>query len=230
MPTDPTGAVTDAIGSFLATPGVQTAIRLAVLGSVVAWGVTLGWAYRDATARSRNPLLALGAGAVVFAATPLGFPLAIVLWMLVRPRQTVAEIEEQQLTIAALENEAHGDLCPGCRLRTNPEWRRCPRCRTWLRAVCPRCERNVDFDASICPWCTYDLPPGSLRPDPDPSRRDLVPVMALRTDAAAAQPPFPPVLPEPASMTDGGRGVHGRAGPPGAPEHASRAAGRTAGQ
>jgi hypothetical protein len=224
MPSDPAGA----IESFLGTPGAQTALRLALLGCLIAWGVTLVWAYRDAAARSRNPILIVGAGAAVLAATPLGFPLAIVLWMLVRPRQTVAEAEERRLTIQALEAETHGQTCPGCRLRTNPEWRRCPRCRTWLRAICPRCERTVELDASICPWCVHDLPPGSLRPDAAP-RRDLVPVMAPPTPGAAGALPFPPAMAEPASAVDGRSLVRGRPGPPPAHGRVSREAGRGTG-
>jgi hypothetical protein len=227
MPSDLTGSVTDAIGSFLATPGAQAGFRLALLGCVIAWGVTLGWVYRDAVARSRNPILIVAAGVAVLFATPLGFPLAIGIWMLLRPRQTVAQTEEQRLTIKALENEAHGHPCPGCRLRANPEWRRCPRCRTWLRAVCPRCERLVDLDASICPWCTYDLPPGALRLDAQ--RRDLVPVMAPRAaEAAAGHPLFPPAMAESASARDGRSRDRGGLAPA-AIDRARRAAGRAAG-
>jgi hypothetical protein len=215
MPSDSAGSFTDVLGGYLGSPGVETALRLALLGCVIAWGVTLVWASRDAAARSRNPILVVGAGAAVLAATPLGFPLAIMLWMLVRPRQTVAEIEEQRLTITALDAEAHGDRCPGCRLQTNPEWRRCPRCRTWLRAICPRCERIVELDASICPWCVFDLPPGVLRPDARP-RRDLVPVMAPPTPGAAAASAFPPAMPQPAPAVDARRSERGRPGPPAA--------------
>lgn len=202
MLSDPASAIADALGGFLGSPGVQAAFRLAILGCVIAWAATMVWVCRDAAARSHNPIVFVAAGFAVFAATPLGFPLAISLWMLVRPRQTIGEAAEQGLTIAALEAEAHGPTCPACRLKTNPEWRRCPRCRTWLRAICPRCERIVELNAAICPWCVFDLPPGALRLD-GPQRRDLVPVMVPPTAAAPAAPLFPPPMAQPAAA--GGR-------------------------
>lgn len=168
-----------AVGGFLSTvfgnPMVQTALAAAGWALVVVWLLTLYWVFRDALARTRNPIVVLGAASGVAVATPAAFPLALLIWRILRPGKTLAERREDALTSRALEAAAGGPTCGGCGAGISAEWRRCPWCRTWLLAPCPRCDRLVEVDAAACPWCSLDVVPGMLMPRP--ATPALVPVM-----------------------------------------------------
>ncbi len=181
------GIIGDFVGSILRNPGVQTGLRLAVWGLIALWFVTVFWAFRDARARTRNWLVALGAPTGIALATPVAFPLAVVVWRILRPEGTVAEAREQQLTIEALRAAAQRPTCLGCGSTVNAEWRRCPWCRTWLQASCPRCQRLVELGSEVCPWCVVELAAGALVPQV--GSPTLVPVMAVSAALASVSEP-----------------------------------------
>jgi hypothetical protein len=177
--------IADAINGFLATvfgnPMVQAGLEATAWALIVVWLLATYWVFRDALARTRNPIVVVGAAT--------GVALALLIWRILRPTQTLDEAHEQALTAMALEAAASGPTCPGCAAAASPEWRRCPWCRTWMLDDCPRCERLVEVDASICPWCALDLTPGMLMPGL--AAPGLVPVPAPATAPAPALKPAP---------------------------------------
>lgn len=185
------GTIGGFLGSIVGSPGVQDGIRLALWAMIILWFVTVLWAFRDARARSRSWLVALGAPTGIALATPAAFPLAVFVWRILRPARTVAEAREEQLTIDALLASSHRPTCLGCGSKVNAEWRRCPWCRTWLQASCPRCQRLVELSAAVCPWCVLDLAPGALVAQA--AAPSMVPVMA---GSAAMTPAMDPPLRE----------------------------------
>lgn len=191
--------ISDFLGPIIHSPVVDTSLRLATWGLVILWFVTVLWAFRDAMARTHNLVVVLGAPAVVLAATPLGFPLAVLIWRILRPQHTMAEAREQRLTIEALRAASRPHTCPSCRATVNEKWRRCPWCRTWLMAPCPRCERLVEPSAAVCPWCVLELAPRSLAPREGAPA--MVPVMATSAVMVPAMDPgaFEQIPVEPAS-------------------------------
>lgn len=184
------GAINSAVGAFLGNPLVQTALKLAAWSLVLIWLIAMFWVFRDALARSRNPIVIVGAAAMVAAATPAAFPLALLIWRILRPSQTLADRREDALTTRALEAAATTPLCQTCAAHIDAEWRRCPFCRTWLQAPCPRCEGLVEVDAAACPWCALDLAPGTLLPRP----ATPPPVPVLDPAAHPAPPMGVPVM------------------------------------
>src|SRR5690606_41367951 len=64
---------------------------------------------------------------------PLLFVFAVVLYLIVRPRETLAEVYERSLAEESLLAEVEkNELCPVCRDRVDSEWLVCPNCRTRL--------------------------------------------------------------------------------------------------
>ena len=76
-------------------PIVQLASQLIVIYVVLLWLGTAYWAFRDMQARTENPILPYFAAALIIFFTPLLFVFAVVLYLIVRPRETLAEVYER---------------------------------------------------------------------------------------------------------------------------------------
>ena len=139
---------------FINNPIVQLAGQLIVIYVVMLWLGTAYWAFRDMQARTENPILPYFAAALIIFFTPLLFVFAVVLYLIVRPRESLAEVYERSLAEESLLAEVErNELCPVCRDRVDSDWIVCPNCRTRLHRVCPACNRLVDPNWSLCAYC-----------------------------------------------------------------------------
>lgn len=155
-------AILDPIGEFwegfLSNPIVQLASQLIVIYVVLLWLGTAYWAFRDMQARTENPILPYFAAALIIFFTPLLFLFAVVLFLIVRPRETLAEVYERSLAEESLLAEVEkNELCPVCRDRVDSDWLVCPNCRTRLHRVCPSCNRLAEPTWSLCAFCGTDF-------------------------------------------------------------------------
>ena len=153
---------------FINNPIVGLAGQLIVIYTVLLWLGTAYWAFRDMQARTENPILPYLAAALIIFFTPLLFIFAVVLYLIVRPRETMAEVYERSLAeeslLAEVEKQAS---CPVCRDRVESDWLVCPNCRTRLHRTCPSCSRLAEIGWSLCAYCgkEFDQPEraGQLR-------------------------------------------------------------------
>lgn len=163
---------------FINNPIVQLAGQLIVIYVVLLWLGTAYWAFRDMQARTENPILPYFAAALIIFFTPLLFVFAVILYLIVRPRETMAEVYERSLAEESLLAEVErNELCPVCRDRIETDWLVCPNCRTRLHRVCPGCNRLADPTWPLCAYCGREFE----RPARAPRR------------AAAARPAEEPV-------------------------------------
>jgi hypothetical protein len=151
-------AILEPIGEFwngfLSNPIVQLASQLIVFYVVLLWLGTAYWAFRDMQARTENPILPYFAAALIIFFTPLLFVFAVVLYLIIRPRETLAEVYERSLAEESLLAEVEkNELCPVCRDRVDADWLVCPNCRTRLHRVCPSCNRLADPNWPLCAYC-----------------------------------------------------------------------------
>lgn len=148
----------DGISQILNDPTIQTIFRLTVAYVGLIWLITAYWAYRDLRTRTANPLLPYGAAAAIILFTPIFFPLAVILYRIARPPETVAEASERALAEEAMlvevEKQHH---CAACKRPIEADWIICPHCRTRLRRICSSCGRLVEGDWSICAFCGKDF-------------------------------------------------------------------------
>ena len=139
---------------FINNPIVGLAGQLVVIYTVLLWLGTAYWAFRDMQARTENPILPYLAAALIIFFTPLLFIFAVVLYLIVRPRETMAEVYERSLAEESLLAEVEKqESCPTCRDRVEPDWLVCPNCRTRLHRVCPSCNRLADTAWALCAFC-----------------------------------------------------------------------------
>jgi RNA polymerase subunit RPABC4/transcription elongation factor Spt4 len=196
----------DGINQILNDPTVQTVFRLTVIYVGLIWLAAAYWAYRDLRIRTTNPLLPYGAAAAIILFTPIFFPLAVILYRIVRPPETVSEASERALAEEAMlvevEKQHH---CAACKRPVEADWLICPHCRTRLRRICSSCGRLVETDWSLCAYCGKDFE----RPD---YTRTPARIPAART--ATALPPAPNAVPQAAPVRSlrSSQAVRGRSG------------------
>ncbi|MGB1289048.1 MAG: double zinc ribbon domain-containing protein, partial [Aggregatilineales bacterium] len=117
---------------------------------VVFWLALIIWAYRDMRARSRDPIAAIFVGiSIVLLNVP-----GIFIYILLRPRETLAGAYERSLEEEALLQEIEDKpTCPGCSQRVDGKWQACPYCHTRLKKPCATCNYQMELSWDLCPNC-----------------------------------------------------------------------------
>jgi len=127
---------------------------LAIYGGAVLialWFAMVIWTYRDMRARSRDTLAQIFVTGIV---AVLNLP-GLLVYILLRPRETLSEAYERSLEEEALLQEIEEKpSCPGCGQRVQHEWQACPYCHTRLKKACVNCEYLLELSWNICPSCT----------------------------------------------------------------------------
>jgi RNA polymerase subunit RPABC4/transcription elongation factor Spt4 len=150
-------AIGDAIGAFLGDPTVGLAARLMLAYWILVWLAVALWAFVDMRRRTSHLPPAYAAAALVILASPMLFPLAVVILRIVRPAAFVAEHRLALARESVLETEFAAQRCPDCHRLVDPDWILCPTCRQSLAHVCGRCGRTAELDWPVCAWCGQDL-------------------------------------------------------------------------
>lgn len=133
----------------------------AFLGAFIAalWLSLIFWAYRDARQRTEDRLAHILAAVVVALLGPPG----LVIYLILRPRQTLDEAYQHALEEEALLTEIEDrSLCPGCGARVHADWQICPSCQTRLRKPCANCGALMELSWQICPHCASPTSTGKV--------------------------------------------------------------------
>lgn len=140
---------------------------LAFTGAFVAalWLALVIWAFRDMRARSRDIFAQILAALVV---AVLNLP-GLVIYLMLRPKETLAEAYERSLEEEALlQGIEEIERCPGCGSRVRADYLVCPSCNTRLKRACRSCGRALNLRWNVCPYCGTpqigSAPGGSAQP------------------------------------------------------------------
>jgi len=147
--------------------GLTTVLQLfiAFFGAYVlaVWISLIIWTFRDIRARSRDIFAQLvSVLMVVFFNVP-----GILLYFLLRPRETLGERYERELAEEALlQDIEEKHACPACQQKVQPDFLFCPNCHTRLKRRCDNCHRITSLRWSICPHCGAPVtaPPPTTNP------------------------------------------------------------------
>ncbi len=132
--------------------GAILQIFLAFIGAfgLAFWLSLLIWTYRDIRSRTRDIFAILLALLLVAIFNVLG----VLLYLLLRPRETLAEQYERSLEEEALLQEIESRrVCPSCHMPVEDDFLVCPNCMTRLKNKCANCERLMQLDWNVCPYC-----------------------------------------------------------------------------
>ena len=166
-PTDSGGSSLGALGNL-----VGVIIFFFVAFAVIFWLSLVFWTWRDVRSRTQDVILQVTATALV-AVFNIG---GLFIYLIVRPRQTLAELYERQLEEESLLAEmTERQTCPTCHYRVENDYQICPSCGTKLRRPCPRCDHLLELKWNVCPYCGYGggaMDGGRGAPARAPSRVD----------------------------------------------------------
>lgn len=141
----------------------QVVIYVIVAYIVLIWLASAFWAYRDMRLRSASAITPYVAALAIILFTPVFFLFGLLLYRIIRPKETIAEVNERALAeeamLAEVASHAH---CANCSRPVHEEWIICPTCRTRLNRVCANCGRLVGLDWSLCAWCGKDFERGDI--------------------------------------------------------------------
>jgi hypothetical protein len=137
----------------------RIAIIIAVAYGLVLWVAAIIWAYRDISARTRDTF-----SQVISLVLVLVFNLpGLLVYLILRPKQTMAESYDRQLEAEALLHEIQEQAtCPSCRRRIDDDFITCPFCRTSLRSPCDSCGKALATTWVLCPYCSAARAPVAL--------------------------------------------------------------------
>ncbi|MBC8249435.1 MAG: zinc ribbon domain-containing protein [Anaerolineales bacterium] len=148
-------------------------ILLAIVAFISAftaafWVSLVIWTFRDMRLRSRDIFAQLLASLVVLIFGPLG----LLIYLILRPQETLAEAYARTLEEEALLQDITEEqpVCPECRHRIEPDFIICPACHTELRKACPNCGRLMLMRWEICPYCAEPYP---VPPEPELAEAEL---------------------------------------------------------
>ncbi len=163
---------------------------ITAIGAVSAamWLGLILWTWRDMRQRSRDPLAQIAAALMVAVLGIFG----IIIYVMLRPQETLAEAYERSLEEEALlQNIEEKPVCPGCGRPIKDDWQVCPYCHTKLRKPCVNCGQMLELSWNLCPYCaSSQVQSGVAR---QPSRRRSV-------AAQLGSEPTPPPAFEPAEQ------------------------------
>ena len=194
------------------TIGTIVGVLIAALGAFLfAFWIAMGiWAFNDIRARTRDWLVITLAVALV-----LIFPLiGLILYMMIRPKATLADVYDRALEEEALLRElAETMTCHQCGV---PVY--CPNCHSQLQHSCPSCGKLARNEWEICVFCGAQQPRAAARPQlsstqPAPQLQPISPAAPVAQTAPttaplrnpfrreAAPPAAPPFIEEPDDTT-----------------------------
>ena len=114
------------------------------------------WTWRDIRARSRDLLVAFLSLLLILLFNLPG----LLLYMVLRPKDTLSEVYARDLEEEALLQEIEDrHTCPECERRVEPDFMLCPWCHTGLRNRCLGCGRLLNQRWEVCPYCGEEVPP-----------------------------------------------------------------------
>lgn len=130
--------------------GLQVILAFGGAFLVALWISLIIWTFRDARSRSRDIFAILLATLMVVVFGPLG----LLLYFLLRPSTTLAELYERSLEEEALlQDLEERPRCPGCSRQVSEAWIICPDCHTTLKKSCPNCAESLHLSWNVCPFC-----------------------------------------------------------------------------
>ena len=138
-------------------------IGFLVAFTVIFWLSLIIWTFRDIRSRTQDPLSQILATLLV----TVFFIGGLFIYMILRPRQTLAEVYERQLEEESLLAEmTERQTCNNCHARVEADFQICPSCGQKLKRPCPKCERLLELRWAFCPYCATHLAPGPMQAMP----------------------------------------------------------------
>jgi RNA polymerase subunit RPABC4/transcription elongation factor Spt4 len=208
------GDLGTSLTDFFESQIFQIGVRVLVIYIVLIWLASAYWAYRDMRLRSASAITPYVAAATIIVFTPIFFLFGLLIYRIVRPKETIAEVNERALAEEAMMAEvASHSQCANCSRPVHEDWIICPTCRNRLRRVCPNCEHLIELDWTLCAWCGKDFERAETAGTAAafmPSARPQPRLQGGAPRPPAPPPPAPTRRPQPSSNPPGAEAPKGQ--------------------
>ena len=163
---------------------LATVLLLAAV--VILWIGSIAWTYRDIRERTRDSWSQTVALALVVVFNFVG----LLVYLMMRPRETLAETYERRLETEAIRRDLSEQLrsCPSCARPVDDEFLLCPFCRARLREPCTACGRALELAWVACPYCG-GAGPQQLRHGATPASTPATPPQPAAAQTTPGTPP-----------------------------------------
>ena len=154
---------------------------------VIFWLSLIIWTFRDIRSRTQDFLSQVLATLLV----TVFFIGGLFIYMILRPRQTLAEIYERQLEEESLLAEmTERQTRNNCHARVESDFEVCPSCGQKLKRTCPKCERLLELRWTFCPYCATNLTGAPIQSMPGMAGMPAMPGVPMQ-----GMPPSGPGVP-----------------------------------
>ena len=142
----------DVLNPILSNPAFVLVRNLSALFAVVLYLAIAFWVYRDAERRGAMGWFWALVALIFFPLFP--YP-GWIIYLVVRPAETVDDAHERDLEIRAKEAALSRDYeeCPACFKPVEKDFLICPSCMKKLRKPCIECGRALRLPWTVCPFC-----------------------------------------------------------------------------
>ena len=143
--------------------------KLMIIFVVAFYLALIFWTAKDARRRIEDPVIV-----AVCIATAFFFPfVGVLVYLILRPPEYLADVRERELEIKAMERRLGADsVCPYCRNPAEASFLSCPHCGTKLKQACRRCKAPLEPSWRLCPYCETATVQTGTPPVPDRPRRE----------------------------------------------------------
>lgn len=166
---------------FVNTIATIAGVVVAVLGAFLfAFWIAMGiWTFNDIRARSRDWLSIVLAVALVLIFPIIGW----ILYLMIRPKATLAEVYDRALEEESLLRELEETLtCHTCGIPVRENWVYCPNCHSQLQHACPACGALTRNEWDICVICgAPQRPPKPVQQPVQPAQQPVKPAPQTRS-------------------------------------------------
>ena len=171
--TSDTSAPFGGVSDFLDSSYFAAGEKLMVIFIVAFYLALIFWTAKDARRRIEDPVIV-----AVCIATAFFFPfVGVLVYLILRPPEYLADVRERELEIKAMERRLGADsVCPYCRNPAEASFLSCPHCGTKLKQACRRCKAPLEPSWRLCPYCetaTVQTPAATERTRREPTERPV---------------------------------------------------------
>jgi RNA polymerase subunit RPABC4/transcription elongation factor Spt4 len=167
----------DVLLTILKIAGVFVAVSF-----VVFWVGLVWWVSQDVLTRTKDKIIVSAAVGLTAILGPVG----ILIYLVVRPRQTLKERYGEMMEQEMLLQASAITICPTCQRIAQNDFVACPHCGTTLKKGCTNCGKLLDMEWVHCPFCgTTQQPTESVT-----VTETITPASeSLRIEVETARPP-----------------------------------------
>jgi RNA polymerase subunit RPABC4/transcription elongation factor Spt4 len=134
----------DALMTILKIVGIFVLVSF-----VVFWVGLVWWVAQDILTRTRDKIIIAAAVAITAILGPVG----ILIYLVVRPRQTLKERFGEMMEREMMLQASAITVCPTCERVAHDDFVACPYCGTVLKKACIECGKLLAMDWQHCPFC-----------------------------------------------------------------------------